>query len=173
MQKYNDRQDDQIHAVAILTDVSGSSGVFGIIRFSQSKKGGATVIKGVVKGLTPGKHGFHIHELGDLSDGCISAGSHYNPMNTTHGDVNELMSHAGDLGNIVAIAIKDTSETESIVNILADKVSLSGPQSVIGRALVLHQDVDDLGRGIHTDSLATGHSGARVACGVIGISKAL
>ena len=31
------------------------------------------------------KHGFHIHKFGSISNGCLDAGSHYNPFNTTHG----------------------------------------------------------------------------------------
>lgn len=174
----NDAQNTSIHAVAILSDASRLSGVFGIVRFTQTKEGGPTTIKGVIKGLSPGQHGIHIHELGDLSDGCTSAGAHYNPTNSTHGDVNEPNSHIGDLGNITSEIIRDmsgklTTETDTIVDILADKVSLIGPYSIIGRSLVLHHDPDDLGRGMHDDSLTTGHSGNRVACGVIGLSKAL
>ena len=42
-------------------------------------------------------------------------------------------------------------------------------RSVVGRALVLHADADDLGKGGYPDSLTTGHAGARIACGVIGL----
>jgi len=44
-----------------------------------------THIWGQIKGMLMGKHGFHIHTFGDLSNGCVSAGPHYNPFNTTHG----------------------------------------------------------------------------------------
>ncbi len=39
-----------------------------------------TVIKAEIFGLSKGLHGFHIHENGDLSDGCKAAGPHYNPF---------------------------------------------------------------------------------------------
>ena len=66
-----------IKAVAVL----GHGDAKGIITFVQ-KPGKATIISGSISGLTEGLHGFHIHEFGDLSDGCDSAGGHYNP----HGD---------------------------------------------------------------------------------------
>jgi len=47
---------------------------------------------------------------------------------------------------------------------------LTGEYSVIGRSCVCHADEDDLGRGGHSDSLTTGHAGARLACGVIALS---
>ena len=46
-----------------------------------------------------------------------------------------------------------------------------GPHSVIGRTVVLHADQDDLGLTDHKESKTTGAAGARIACGVIGISK--
>jgi len=109
------------------------------------------------------KHGFHIHEAGDLREGCTSCCQHYNPKNGKHGDLEDRDSHSGDLGNIqsddngVAIGIIRTNKF--LVN------------EIIGRSIVIHADEDDLGRGYHKDSLTTGHSGDRIGCGVIGISK--
>ncbi|VDO73315.1 unnamed protein product [Onchocerca flexuosa] len=59
--------------------------VSGIIRFKQDKEGLPTTVTGEIKGLTPGLHGFHIHQYGDTTNGCISAGPHFNPYNKTHG----------------------------------------------------------------------------------------
>ena len=53
-----------------------------------------------------------------------------------------------------------------------DIITLDGPQSIVGRSVVIHADEDDLGRGSFPDSTTTGHSGARIACGVIGLADA-
>ena len=72
--------------------------------------------------------------------------------------------HVGDLGNIVADAEGKVDYT------FHDKViSLKGTNNIIGRTLIVHADEDDLGRGDFPDSKTTGHAGARVSCGVIGI----
>ena len=130
--------------------------VQGFVKFKQ-KPGQPTIIKGIVKGLTPGKHGFHIHEFGDLSDGCASAGGHYNPDGVDHGSLDK--GHVGDLGNVVA----DQSGTARF-QIKAERVVLS---DIVGRAIVIHADEDDLGRGGDEESLKTGNAGDRVGCGVI------
>ena len=122
--------------------------------------GTATLIKGTITGLTPGEHGFHIHEFGDMSDGCKSMGGHYNPDGVDHGNINE--GHVGDLGNITA----DKSGTAKFT-IQAKRVDLIGERSVIGRGFVVHSDVDDLGKGGDDESLKTGNAGDRLACGVI------
>jgi len=125
-----------------------------------------TVIKGIFKGLTPGKHGFHIHEFGDLSKGCESAGGHYNPHGVDHGDIKS--GHIGDLGNVVA----DQNGVAKF-KIVAPRIDLVGEYSVVGRAFVLHQDEDDLGKGGDDESLKTGNAGDRVACGVIRLAESL
>lgn len=72
--------------------------------------------------------------------------------------------HVGDLGNINAG--QDGSASISITDSL---ISLTGANCVLGRAIVVHSDADDLGKGGKADSLTTGHAGSRVACGVIGV----
>jgi len=144
-----------------------SDAVNGEIKFEQDSKGGPTTIKGVLKGLKPGNHGFHIHAFGDFSNGCTSAGPHFNPFNKEHGSSKDDNRHVGDLGNVTAGADGSVE-----INITDKLVSLIGPNSVIGRAVVVHADEDDLGKGGHDDSKTTGHAGARLACGVIGISPA-
>ncbi len=134
----------------------------------QSKSGGPVTLRLRVTGVAPfSVHGFHVHALGNLSAGCVSAGGHFNPTNALHGGPldPEGKRHAGDLGNVTADAegIIEATITDAHISLAA------GERSVIGRALVLHADADDLGRGGFPDSLTTGHAGARVACGVIGL----
>lgn len=125
-----------------------------------SKPGKGTVIRGKITGLEPGEHGFHIHEYGDLSNGCESAGGHYNPDGTDHGDLTQ--GHVGDLGNIVA-----DDKGVADFTIKAHRVNLTGEHSVVGRAVVVHSGKDDLGKGGDAESLKTGNAGDRLACGVI------
>ena len=151
---------DTITAVCVL-EHSGT--VKGTILFKQTA-GGPTFIAGRITGLEPGEHGFHIHQLGDMSQGCKSMGPHYNPEGVDHGDLDQ--GHVGDLGNITA----DDSGTAT-VKIVAERVDLTGEQSVIGRGIVVHADRDDLGKGGDAESLKTGNAGDRLACGVITLKE--
>jgi len=140
-------------------ELQHSDTVKGTILLMQAP-GTPTLIKGTITGLTPGEHGFHIHEFGDMSKGCESMGAHYNPDDATHGDLEK--GHVGDLGNITA----DDNGTASF-SIEAKRVDLIGERSIVGRGLVVHSDQDDLGKGGDEESLKTGNAGDRLACGVI------
>lgn len=142
----------------------GTSNVSGNVTLSQPSCTEPVFIEVSVIGLTPGKHGFHVHEKGDLSDGCASTGGHYNPDKVSHGAPNDQVRHVGDLGNIIAdeYGVAKTSFSDTVV-------SLYGARSVFGRAIVVHAGADDLGKTNHPDSLKTGNAGGRVACGVIGV----
>jgi Cu-Zn family superoxide dismutase len=130
-------------------------------------QGDEVQISGEIRGLTPGQHGFHVHEFGDTSNGCVSTGSHFNPAGKTHGAPTAAERHAGDLGNVTADA-----DGIAKVDITDKQIALSGSNSVVGRALVVHGDQDDLGLGGHELSKTTGNAGARVGCGVIGLTAA-
>lgn len=136
----------------------------GIIYFEQI--GNQCHITGNVSGLTPGKHGFNVHEYGDLSSGHPSTGGHFNPYRKSHGSPADDTRHIGDLGNIIA----DESGQAS-VDITDKHVSLTGVDSIIGRAIVVHEGEDDLGQGGNPESKITGNSGGGLSYGVIGIES--
>jgi len=140
--------------------------VSGTIWFEQAAGGGPVCVKGELKGLAPGLHGFHVHQFGDTTDGCTSAGPHFNPNNKEHGGPGDAVRHAGDLGNVTAGA-----DGVAKVDVKDAQISLGGANCIVGRTLVVHADPDDLGKGGHELSKTTGNAGARVACGVIGLAK--
>ncbi|KAH9688509.1 Superoxide dismutase (Cu-Zn) 4A [Citrus sinensis] len=111
-----------VKAVAVL---GGTEGVKGTVSFAQEGDG-PTTVSGSLSGLKPGPHGFHVHALGDTTNGCMSTGPHFNPAGKEHGAPEDDNRHAGDLGNV--------------------NIPLSGPNSIIGRAVVVHADPDDLGK---------------------------
>jgi len=113
-----------------------------------------------ITGLTPGKHAFHIHEFGDCSAAdAASAGSHFNPMKKQHGAPDAAERHAGDLGNIEA-----DKTGKAHLELKDNMLMFSGENSILGRAVIVHEKVDDW-------SQPTGNAGGRVACGVIGVAK--
>ncbi|XP_021934821.1 superoxide dismutase [Cu-Zn]-like [Zootermopsis nevadensis] len=150
---------------AVVTLIKGHE-IVGNVSFFQEKDGNVVKLSGVVSGLTPGKHGFHIHEKGDISSECVAAGGHFNPEKKNHGGPNDTERHVGDLGNIEAGANGVAS-----VNITDSLISLHGAHNIVGRALVVHNGTDDLGKGDTEESKKTGTAGSRVACGVIGIQS--
>ena len=149
--------DDANKATVKLEPKSGSK-VTGTVTFTKS--GDDVEVTGDVENLTPGKHGFHIHEKGDCSAAdAASAGPHFNPTHQHHGGPDTAERHAGDLGNIEA----DSSGKAHIQ--WKGKLSLAGADSIIGKSAVVHEKVDDF----KTDP--SGNSGARLACGVIEAAK--
>ena len=145
-------------AVCHLQPASGSA-CRGVIRFQQVE--GGVRVTGEVSGLSPGKHGFHIHELGDLSapDGS-SAGGHFDPEGHPHAGPGAPRRHAGDLGNLEADAQGKARYEATIAGLVVS----GGKASILGRALVVHEKPDDL------TSQPSGGAGARIAVGVIGVA---
>ena len=89
-----------------------------------------------------------------------------NPFSKQHGAPSDTERHVGDLGNF-----KTDDHGHSHGSITDSLVKLIGPESVLGRTIVVHSGTDDLGKGGHEQSKITGNAGARPACGVIGIAQ--
>lgn len=139
----------------------------GVVEFEE--RGTKVVIKGNLRSAKykNSTHGIHIHEAGDLTEGCMGACGHFNPYGKKHGGPKSKERHVGDLGNIRfdAKGVAKFRMEDSLVKLRGTKAN------VIGRSLVIHMDPDDLGTGGHNDSLTTGHAGKRITCAVIGYSK--
>ncbi|KAJ2219577.1 Superoxide dismutase [Cu-Zn], partial [Coemansia sp. RSA 518] len=114
-----------VKAVAVLR---GDGDVSGVIYFTQADASSPVSVTGEIANLAPGKHGFHVHQFGDNTNGCTSAGPHFNPFGKTHGGPTCETRHVGDLGNVVAPSSGSTQ-----VDIKDSQVSLFGEHSVVGR----------------------------------------
>lgn len=141
---------------AVLVATSGSA-VSGTLTFHEAQDR-VVHITGMIEGLTPGKHGFHVHVNGncDSPDG-MSAGGHYAPTGGRHGAPGAKEHHLGDLGNIVADA---SGRADVDVTVSGITIALMGTASIGDRSIVIHAKEDDF-------SDPAGNSGLRVACGVI------
>ncbi|QOD40015.1 sod [Matsumuraeses phaseoli granulovirus] len=137
----------------------------GILEFIQDKPSMPVNIVGFINHLPRGNHGIHIHEFGDTSNGCTSAGEHFNPFHKTHGGPGDAERHLGDLGNVYS----NCSNSTTFVNIIDHMISLYGPYNILGRSMVVHAMADDYGKGANEMSKITGNSGSRLACGIIGV----
>jgi superoxide dismutase, Cu-Zn family len=146
-------------AIAVLHPTAGNK-VVGTVTFTQVT--GGVQVHADITGLTPGKHGFHVHEFGDCSAAdASSAGGHFNPTKKPHAGPDAAERHEGDMGNIEADASGNAK-----LDYVDDQMSLTNHEkSVIGRSVVMHAKPDDL------KTQPSGNSGARVACGVIGWTK--
>ncbi|KAI8868474.1 superoxide dismutase [Cu-Zn] [Ramicandelaber brevisporus] len=150
-----------LKAIAILR--SDDLKLHGTIEFEQTGDDAPTAIKGRLTGLADGLHGFHVHEWGDTTNGCVSAGQHFNPFGKKHGAPDADERHVGDLGNVKVI------DGVATVDISDSQIKLCGKHSAVGRTLVVHAQEDDLGLAANAESVKTGNAGSRIACGVIGI----
>ncbi|XP_075045135.1 extracellular superoxide dismutase [Cu-Zn] [Mixophyes fleayi] len=139
------------------------STITGHILLKQSYPNGKLEAQFILQGfsLNPNEStkAIHIHSYGDLSNGCDSAGGHYNPLSVNH------PNHPGDLGNFL---VQDGRIQQHLTNLDA---TLFGPDSVFGKSIIVHKLADDLGKGNNLASLENGNAGARLACCVIGASS--
>ncbi len=144
-------------AVAVVHAL-GDNKVKGKVTFTKKDDGVEIVAE--LTGLTPGEHGFHVHEFGDCSmaDGKC-AGGHFNPTGAPHGGPDDAKRHVGDLGNITA-----DDSGKAIYKRVDKLIALHGPNSIIGRSVIIHAKADDM------KTQPTGDAGDRIGCGTIGIA---
>jgi Cu-Zn family superoxide dismutase len=152
-------------AIAVISPTTGNS-TAGIVSFTATDDGVQVIAD--LTGLPPGKHGFHIHEFGDISDAAkaMKTGGHYDPDDTHHhmlvdaGQADAMPHHAGDMGNLTA-----DSDAKAHLEVLLKGVSLMGPVNpLVGRAVIVHANADDGAQPV-------GNAGGRIGQGVIGIAK--
>src|SRR6266487_1602376 len=119
-----------LKAVAVLHPTQGNN-VSGTITFTEVADG--VQVHAEVTGLTPGKHGFHVHEFGDCTAAdASSAGAHFNPTKQPHAAPDATERHVGDMGNVEADA-----SGKAKLEYLDHQISLTNDQaSVIGRSVV-------------------------------------
>ena len=147
-------------AIAVFT-----SKINGFVTFEEINEKVLVTVQ--LSGLkTNGLHGFHVHQAGDLSDGCESMCAHFNPFNKNHGCPGMSERHVGDLGNLVSDIFGNANYT-----FYDNVIKLNGIANIIGRGLIIHADQDDCGNGGNKESLKTGNAGKRIACAVIGYAK--
>lgn len=145
-------------AIAIISQ--NESNIKGYVTFMHLTDRTMKVICSIYN-LQQGKHGFHVHRSGDISQECKKVCSHYNPENKKHGGATGVNRHKGDLGNIVA-------NENGICT--TELIAACSVHEIIGRSIVIHENEDDLGTGSNEESMKTGNAGAKLACGVIGIA---
>ncbi|GHU11644.1 superoxide dismutase [Cu-Zn] [Betaproteobacteria bacterium] len=141
----------------VRADVAPTQGntVKGSVTFTPEANGVKVVAN--ISGLTPGAHGFHIHERGDCSaPDATSAGGHFNPTQQPHGKTDDNAHHVGDLPPLEADAAGNAT-----LSVVVQGVALSGDNTIVGRGLIVHAAPDDF------TTQPTGNAGGRVACGVV------
>ena len=149
-------------AIATLAGTKGHEGVKGTIQFVE-EPGHGVLVNAHVEGLTPGDHGFHIHEKGDCSaPDATSAGGHFNPSGHKHGAPDGAEHHEGDLGNLTA---GDDGVADKIITLTDISLTDGAANDVIGKGFILHDKADDF------TTQPTGNAGGRVACGVVVLAK--
>ncbi|XP_051547960.1 extracellular superoxide dismutase [Cu-Zn]-like isoform X7 [Myxocyprinus asiaticus] len=155
-----------IYAICEVTPIpnlpTGQPEIFGQVLFKQVFPNGTLQVIINLRGLPTDDHqarAIHIHQFGDFSQGCDSTGPHYNPKGVDH------PGHPGDFGNFVS--------KQGIIRHFLElpEGKLFGSQSILGRAVVVHEKEDDLGMGSDEESKLSGNAGKRIAGCVIGISS--
>jgi Cu-Zn family superoxide dismutase len=148
-------------ATATLRDAAGDK--VGRVWMHEDRRSGTVRLLASVRGLAPGFHGFHIHTTG-LCDppSFTSAGGHFNPTGAPHG------SHAGDLPSLLI-----NGDGTGMLATATDRFSIADLRDADGSAVMVHSGPDNFANipprygTPDQETLNTGDSGTRVACGVV------
>ena len=156
----NSKASDVAVAKSLTVDLKATkdgSTVSGTVRLEEVREG--LKVSADIKGVLPGKYGFHIHENGSCADEGKAAGGHFNPDQAPHGLLTKdgfSHAHAGDMGNIEV----NSDGTGKLEMILPGLSLTQGKYNVSGKAIILHEKEDNFGQ-------PTGNAGGRVGCGII------
>lgn len=146
------------------------SAISGYVKFHQCVYHNNAVVEFNLSGFAKNSvHAIHIHKKGitSLDKPCESTCEHYNPHNKLHGnkDLHGKNRHVGDLIN----NLQSDSSGNFKYTYEDDLIEVA---DILGRSVVIHSGVDDLGiyRNKDEGSATTGNAGGRIACAVIGIN---
>ncbi len=124
---------------------NGQGGLTGFVKFEPYNQNGyKSLVTIFLFGFVSNQmHAIHVHEYGDISGGCMSAGGHYNPHNTMHGSY--LMQgerHAGDMINNIQPYKNKNGVYQVALQYFDSELS---PREAVGRTIMIHELRDDLG----------------------------
>ncbi|MFA6178130.1 MAG: superoxide dismutase [Cu-Zn] SodC [Candidatus Methylopumilus sp.] len=151
---------EKVVAINAIND-SGVGKIIGVITFTDSDKG--LIIKPDLAELTPGPHGFHIHEKPSCAAGekdgkvvaGIGAGGHFDPSKSGKHEGPAGQGHRGDLP-----ALEVAADNGAEKPLLAPHLKLA---DIVGHAIIIHEGADN-----YSDTpKPLGGGGGRVACGII------
>ncbi len=155
------QKDDERIARATLIDATGES--VGKVRFERRGRSRALRVSVLVRTLSPGFHGFHVHAVGKCEGpGFLTAGPHLGSNGVQHSD------HAGDMPPLLVMR-----GGKAEARFVTDRFSIADLRDVDGSAVMVHALPDNHANipeeryepNPDATTLATGDAGARAACG--------
>lgn len=135
----------------------------GSIEMVETMAGVMLTVK--LKGLPPGAHGVHFHDVGKCEADLSSAGPIYNPLGAKHGFLNEEGPMVGDLSNLIASAAGDIEIELLSPFVTLNKAAEESLFDANGSSIVIFEKPDD------HQTEPEGNSGQRIACGVVTPAK--
>jgi Cu-Zn family superoxide dismutase len=148
-------------ASARLIDSGGRE--VGRVWMREHRRDGVVLLEARVRDLPAGFHGFHIHAVGRCdAPAFTTAGGHFNPSDAPHG------AHAGDLPSLLV-----TEDGGAFLATATDRFSIADLRDADGSAVMVHSGPDNFANiparygGPDQETLDTGDSGSRIACGVV------